>query len=159
AGDPRGPGQRLRPQRRRDCPDRARGRSGALSRGAMFAYRMLADFVLLLHVSYVGFVVGGLAAIALGAWRGWAWVRNLWFLSIHLAMIAVVVVESWAAVACPLTTLENALRRRGGQAAYELGFVEYWLHRLLFFRFEPWVFAVAYSLFGLAVVGSLILVP
>jgi hypothetical protein len=125
----------------------------------MVAYRLLADLVLVLHIAYVTFVVGGLAAIGLGAWRGWGWVRNPWFRTIHLGMIAIVVAESGAAVACPLTTLENTLRRRGGQQAYELDFVAYWLHRAMFFRFEPWVFVVAYSLFGLAVVGSLILVP
>src|SRR5205823_1139445 len=67
------------------------------------------------HVAYVAFVVGGLAAIASGGWRGWDWVRNPWFRSVHLAMIAVVVIESWAAVACPLTTLENGVGMSNGQ--------------------------------------------
>src|SRR5690349_19764639 len=102
--------------------------------------RIAADLVVIMHAAYVAFVVLGLAAILIGAARGCDWVRNASFRAIHLAMIAVVVVQAWAGVVCPLTTLENALRRRGGQEPYPFGFIEYWTHRFLFFRFDRWVF-------------------
>jgi hypothetical protein len=36
----------------------------------------------------------------------------------------------------------------------EQGFIELWLHRLLFYTAPPWVFATAYSAFGLAVAAA-----
>ena len=125
----------------------------------MLPARVLADVVVLVHTAYVAVVVFGLAAILVGGVRGWGWVRHRGFRLVHLAMIAVVVVQAWAGVTCPLTALENRLRRWGGQEPYPLDFIEYWTHRLIFYSFPPWVFVAAYTLFGLAVVASLALVP
>ena len=36
---------------------------------------VLADVVLLLHVGYAVFVIGGLLVVLLGAWLDWRWVR------------------------------------------------------------------------------------
>jgi hypothetical protein len=121
--------------------------------------RALADLVVAVHAAYVAVIVFGLAAILVGGARGWAWVRNRAFRLVHLAMIAVVVAEAWAGVTCPLTALEKGLRRRGGQEPYALDFIEYWTHRVLFYRFPSWVFLLIYTLFGLAVLASLFLVP
>lgn len=60
---------------------------------------------------------------------------------------------------CPLTTWEMLLRERAGQEAYEGAFIAYWLHTLLYFQAPQWVFAVAYTLFGLLVVATWIWVP
>jgi hypothetical protein len=77
-----------------------------------------------------------------------------------LLAIAYVVAQSFAGVACPLTDWENALRVRGGQAAYsEDGFIAFWLHRLIFFTAPSWVFTLCYTAFGLAVVGTMIAAP
>ncbi len=73
-------------------------------------YRIAADVTVTLHLAYVAFVVLGLVAVFAGYFRSWGWVRNRWFRGIHLAMILIVVVEAWAGVVCPLTTLEYALR-------------------------------------------------
>jgi hypothetical protein len=123
------------------------------------AYLMLANAVLVLHVGVVLFIVLGLVLVLAGGARGWRWVRNAWFRAAHLLAIAVVVLQSWAGVMCPLTTLEHALRRRGGQVSYEGDFIAYWLGRLLFFEAPPWVFVSAYSAFGLLVVLGLVFVP
>ncbi|MCY3731194.1 MAG: DUF2784 domain-containing protein, partial [Rhodospirillaceae bacterium] len=53
---------------------------------------------------------------------------------------------------CPLTVWENELRRRAGQLDYQAGFVQHWLHRVLFFEAEPWVFTAIYTAFGALVV-------
>lgn len=115
-------------------------------------YRALADGVLVLHIAFVGFVVGGLLLILTGGFRGWGWIRNPWFRAAHLAGIGVVVVQAWFGVICPLTTLEMFLREKAGDETYHGTFVAHWLHRLLFHQAPLWVFAVCYSLFGLAVI-------
>ena len=115
---------------------------------------MAADAVLLLHVTFVGFVVIGLVLIFVGEARLWSWVRNPWFRVAHLLAIGVVVVQSWFGAICPLTTLEVVLRARAGDAVYPGSFIAYWLEAILYYRAPPWVFAVCYTLFGAAVVGS-----
>lgn len=116
-------------------------------------WRLLADAVLLVHVGLVLFVVGGLALIVIGNWRGWTWVNRPWFRVLHLAAIVVVAAEAWLDVICPLTTLENVLRERAGSATYATGFVEYWLQRILYYDAPEWVFTVAYSAFALLVMA------
>ena len=114
----------------------------------------MADVVLLLHLGVVLFVVGGLVLTLIGAMRGWHWVRNPWFRVTHLALIGFIVLQTWLGMACPLTTLESWLRVRGGGPAYERGFIEHWVGGLLFYQAPSWAFAVAYTLFGAAVVAT-----
>ena len=74
------------------------------------AHRALVDGVLIVHAAFVAFAVGGLPVILLGGFRGWKWIRNPWFRAAHLAGIALVVVQAWFAIVCPLTALEMHLR-------------------------------------------------
>ena len=76
----------------------------------------LADAVVVLHGMYVAFVVVGLLAIVCGFVCKWRWVRNRWFRNIHLAMIMIVAIEALVGITCPLTTLENYLRRQAGSS-------------------------------------------
>lgn len=119
----------------------------------------LANIVALIHFAWVAFLVLGLAAILLGIAFRWEWVRNRWFRVIHLAMIAIVVGESLAGVACPLTIWEHQLRMRAGQQTLEGDFIASWVHRLMFFQAEPWVFTTIYVGFGLAVLAVWIIAP
>jgi len=125
----------------------------------MVGYRILADGVVVLHFLFVCFVLCGLVAVGLGWARGWHWVGNFWFRTTHLAAIAFVVVLTWLGEPCPLTTLENALRSRAGEAGYPGDCIGYWIHRLLFYTAPPWVFTLCYTLFGLAVVVTFALAP
>jgi polyferredoxin len=109
---------------------------------------MLADFVLILHALFVAFVVFGQAAILAGWLGGWAWTRARAFRIGHLAAIAYVVVESWIGIVCPLTVLENVLRREAGESVDSRGFIARWVSRLLFYDAPPWVFTAIYTLFG-----------
>ncbi|MGI9303706.1 MAG: DUF2784 domain-containing protein [Gammaproteobacteria bacterium] len=118
------------------------------------AYRGLADFILVVHALFVAFVVIGLLLIVAGLLLNWPWVRNWWFRVAHLAAIGVVVAQAWLGVICPLTIWENALRRRGGEEAYADSFIQHWLHKVIFYQAEPWVFTLAYSLFGALVVAT-----
>ena len=116
---------------------------------------LLADVILIVHFAFVAFVVCGLLAIWLGAVLRWPWVRNFWFRMAHLAAILFVATEAVAGMVCPLTLWEDALRGRGS----ETGFIERWLHSILFYNFEPWVFTTAYALFALVVIVTFIAVP
>lgn len=115
----------------------------------------LADLVLFIHFLYVLFVVGSLPLIWIGAWLKLAFVRNVWFRFAHLAAILFVVAESLAGVVCPLTVWENMLR----QVERDSSFMQYWLHRVMYFSLPEWVFTVAYILFALLVAITFKLVP
>lgn len=121
--------------------------------------RVLADAIVVVHVAYVGFVVLGLAAILVGLALRWGWVRNFWFRIAHLAAIGFVTLEALTGLDCPLTTWEKSLRVRGGQEAYAGDFLARWAHHLIFFRAEPWVFTLAYCLFGGGVALAFIFGP
>jgi hypothetical protein len=121
--------------------------------------RILADAIVVFHTCYVAFVVFGLAGILAGIVFRWSWVRNATFRLVHLAMIGIVMGESLLGIPCPLTVWEKQLRIKAGQASYPGDFIGYWFHRLIFYRAEPWVFTVIYTVFGLAVLAALILAP
>ena len=117
-------------------------------------FRLAADIILLLHVSFVLFVVIGLILIFIGKFGRWAWIRNFWFRLAHLVAIGFVVIQSWFGVICPLTTLEMALRAQAGRVTYRSTFVSHWLETLLYYEAPAWAFAVSYTIFGILVVGS-----
>ena len=121
--------------------------------------RALADVLVAVHVAYVGFVVIGMAAIALGLVLRWRWVRSFSFRVAHLAAISVVAGESIAGIPCPLTTWERALRVQSGQHAIEGDFIATWAHRLIFFQAEPWVFTILYASFGALVFFVFVIAP
>ena len=119
----------------------------------------LADLVALVHFLFIVFVVIGFVAILTGVMRRWSWIRNPWFRLLHLAAIGVVVLQAWLGVICPLTVWEAELRRRAGQAFYEGSFIQYWLQRLIFYEAPNWVFGLIYTVFGAAVLLTLLLAP
>jgi hypothetical protein len=80
-------------------------------------YRALADAVLLAHFSFVLFVVFGGAAVL-------RWPRLAW---IHLPAVGWGVLIEYAGWICPLTPLENALRRASGDPAYAGGFIDHYV--------------------------------
>jgi hypothetical protein len=117
-------------------------------------YLLAADLLLLVHVSFVAFVVLGLALVWLGKALRWAWVRNPWFRIAHLVAIGIVVLQSWLGMICPLTIWEMALRERAGGATYTGSFIAHWLDRILYYRAPLWVFAIVYTVFGALVIAS-----
>ena len=122
-------------------------------------FRIAADLVLLLHASFVLFVVAGLVLIFVGKIRCWGWVRNFWFRSAHLIAIGLVMIQTWFGAICPLTTLEMALRSSAGMATYPGAFISYWLETLLYYQAPVWVFALCYTVFGALVIASWFWVP
>jgi hypothetical protein len=109
---------------------------------------LLADAVLVAHVVFIGFVLGGLVVIVVGNLRSWPWVNAFWFRLAHVGAIAFVVIESWFGMPCPLTTLEAWLRPREVAAAYSQGFIAHWLQRSFGYETPPWVFSATDSGLG-----------
>lgn len=120
---------------------------------------LFANLVLIAHVGFIVFVLGGQILIVSGALLRWSWIRNFRFRVLHLVAIGLVVLQSWCGIACPLTTLENFFRSRAGQAIYQQSFIADWLHRLIFFQASPWVFGLVYSVFGAVVLLTWWLAP
>jgi hypothetical protein len=116
---------------------------------------MLADIVLIIHLFFVLFVVGGLPLIWIGAWMSAGFARNPRFRLAHLAAILFVAGESLLGMVCPLTWIEDALRG----TRTESGFIQRWLHRILFYDFPEGVFTTIYVLFALMVAATYKLVP
>ena len=83
---------------------------------------MAADAVLLLHLLFIVFAVGG--GLLVARWRPLA--------ALHLpAAVWAAWIELSGGV-CPLTPLENRLRALAGQAGYRDGFIEHYLLPLVY---------------------------
>jgi hypothetical protein len=80
-------------------------------------HALLADAVLVLHGLFIAWVIAGALAVMWRAWLAW----------LHLPATAWGVWISWSGGICPLTPLEQSLRRSAGQAGYEGGFIEHYL--------------------------------
>ena len=84
--------------------------------------RIAADLIVLVHFAFVIFVVaGGLLALK---WPKMAYLH-----------IPAAVWGAWIGFAnwiCPLTPLENHLRRLAGEAGYAGGFIEHYITRILY---------------------------
>ena len=125
----------------------------------MAIYGYLADLIVAIHLAYVLTVIVGLFVILLGKLLGWQWVRNFWLRMVHLLMIGIVVFQAWIGVICPLTHLENYLRRLAGQEVQAGTFVGRIVESLLYYEAPTWVFVAAYTAFFLLVAATLVLVP
>jgi hypothetical protein len=82
----------------------------------------VADLVVLLHLAFIAFVAaGGLLVLR---WRRVAW--------LHVPALAWGIFVEASGNLCPLTPLENALRRAAGEPGYAGDFVEHWLVPLIY---------------------------
>lgn len=90
--------------------------------GGEMWYRAGADLIVVLHLLFIGFVVGGVFL----AWR--------WPLIIcaHIPALLYGVLIEFAGFRCPLTSLENGLRERAGEAGYRDGFIAHYLIKVIY---------------------------
>lgn len=84
--------------------------------------RILADCVVLAHLAFIVFVVGG-GFLAL-KWR--------WVVWLHLPCAGWGALIEFAGWICPLTPLENRLRTEAGISGYSGGFIEHYLIPLIY---------------------------
>ena len=120
---------------------------------------LAADLTLIAHAAFVAFVVAGQAVILAGWMLGWRWPRNVPFRLVHAGAIALVVLESWFGVTCPLTWIEFRLRSAAGSPLEAESFMGYWLQQLIFHDAPSWAFALAYTSFAAVVAASLVFYP
>lgn len=85
-------------------------------------YRALADAVLVAHLAFVLFVVLGGALVL-------RWPR---LARVHLPVALYGAAVEFIGFVCPLTPLEVGLRRRGGQAGYDGGFIDHYVTAALY---------------------------
>src|SRR4030065_2031424 len=85
-------------------------------------YLLIANLLVLLPLSFVGFVV-------LGALLVLRWPRLTW---IHLPCALWGALIEFAGWVCPLTPLEIRFRQLGGHAGYAGGFIEHYLLPVLY---------------------------
>jgi hypothetical protein len=85
-------------------------------------FRLAADLVVAVHAAFVVFVV--LGALLVLRWPRLAWV--------HVPAAAWGAAIEFLGWICPLTPLENYLRRRGGSAAYRGDFIEHYVLPVLY---------------------------
>jgi hypothetical protein len=85
-------------------------------------YALAADLLVVLHMLFVLFVaVGGLLTLR---WPAAAWT--------HLPAAAWGAAIELGGCICPLTLIENSLRRGAGEAGYRGGFVEHYIVPLVY---------------------------
>lgn len=85
-------------------------------------FRLMADLVVLVHLTFVIFVVvGGLLALK------WRWV--IW---LHLPAAIWGAMIEFGGWICPLTPLENWLRHEGGEEVYTGGFIQHYIMPVLY---------------------------
>ena len=104
------------------------------------AYRTLADAILVVHMGFILFVVGG--GFLVRRWRGVAWV--------HLPAVAWGALIEFMGWVCPLTPLEIWARSRAGGTGYSGGFIEHYL--------LPVVYPAALTHETQIVLGALVLI-
>jgi hypothetical protein len=83
---------------------------------------LLADAVLIFHGLFIAWAAAGGIAV-------WRWPRLAW---LHLPALAWAVWIETSGRICPLTPLENSLRRAAGQQGYSGGFIDHYLGRLIY---------------------------
>jgi len=101
---------------------------------------LAADAVLLLHLAFVVFVLFGGALVLRQPRLAW----------LHLPAVAWGVIVEATGWICPLTPLENALRRSGGDGGYAGDFVAHYVGAVLY---PEGLTRPTQMLFALAVVG------
>ena len=85
-------------------------------------YRFLADTLVLLHLAFIVFAVGG-GLLAL--WKRW-WVVP------HAPTLAWALWIEFTGRICPLTPSEQALRRLAGETVYAGGFIDHYLVPIIY---------------------------
>jgi hypothetical protein len=85
-------------------------------------YRLGADGLVLIHLLFILFVLGG--GLLVLRWHALAWV--------HLPAVFWGAVVEFFHLLCPLTPWENRLRRAAGESGYSGGFVEHYLIPLIY---------------------------
>ena len=77
---------------------------------------------MLLHLAFIVFALAGGVLVLFRGYIAW----------LHLPAVAWAAYAEFTATICPLTPLENSLRKQAGQEGYDGGFVEHYLIPLIY---------------------------
>jgi hypothetical protein len=102
-------------------------------------YAVAANFIALVHLTFIVFVVFG---AVLGC-------RNRWWRLAHIAAMSYGVLIEIFYWACPLTYVEQYLRRRAGRGIYEEPFIAHYLNKIIYLEINQWILILA----AIAVLG------
>ncbi len=98
-----------------------------------WGWRLAADAALALHALWVlTYVFGPFAGLKYPRWR-------LFQLSIMAATL--IIWPAWGG--CPLTTVENVMRGRAGEAVYPGGFIAFYLEKIVYWDIPRGYIALA----------------
>ncbi len=103
--------------------------------------RLAADFIVVFHLAFIAFAIGG--GLAVLRWR-----RAMWA---HLPCVTWAVLVELMHWRCPLTRWENHFRDRAGTGGYPGGFVEHYLIPIIYPDGLTPQIQIAIGLFVLAV--------
>lgn len=81
-----------------------------------------ADFVVVVHLLFIAFVIGGV-------FLAWRWPRLIWA---HVPVAIYGTLVEFVGFTCPLTLVENGLRRRAGEQGYHGGFIDHYLVKVIY---------------------------
>src|SRR5258707_15488368 len=84
-------------------------------------YRVAADLMVVVHLLFISFVVGGV-------FLAWRWPRIAWA---HIPAVVYGALAEFVGFTCPLTPLENDLRHHAGEAGYRGGVIAHYLVRVI----------------------------
>ena len=104
---------------------------------------LIANIVLIVHFCVVIFITFGFFLIPIGYKFGWVWITNLKLRIFHYGMMIFVTLETLLGITCPLTSIENNLRR-----IYEsTSFISYWIKHIIYWDFPTQFFIILYCMF------------
>ncbi|MGZ4968843.1 MAG: DUF2784 domain-containing protein [Methylobacter sp.] len=113
-------------------------------------YRFFADFVLIIHLLFIGFVIfGGLLVF-----------RSRWFALVHIPAACWGAFIELTGGLCPLTATEVGFRQLAGDAGYSGGFIEHYLLPVIYpaglTRDVQFALAALVMLINIAIYGRLV---
>ena len=113
-------------------------------------WRILADLLVVLHLTFAAFVI-------FGGFIAWKW---RWAAFLHLPALAWGFWVETSGQICPLTPLENHLRHLAGEAGYQGGFLEHYLLPVLYpswlTRPDQWALAALLLATNIVAYGALL---
>lgn len=114
-------------------------------------YKLLADTIVVAHLAFIAFVVGG----------GFLTWRYRQALLAHLPALAWGIWIELSGWICPLTPIENHFRELAGEAGYRGGFIAHYLLPVIYppglTRHVQWLLATVLVALNLLAYGGLVL--
>jgi hypothetical protein len=85
-------------------------------------YEWMADAVVLVHLSFLGF-------LAVGSLLAWRWPRLVW---LHVPAVIWAILSVSVGLDCPLTPLEKDFRTLAGEGGYAGGFIDRYIEGVIY---------------------------